>query len=245
MGWLDNFLPKQPYDEEESSKKRQEQYPEQYPATYELSTITVESDDAIVQTILRPLLLGTQLQSRALKPVYDADIHGWNAQSFHDKVDGCGASIVLGTVVTLKGGDDVKTYYVGGYNPKGWASYGGARPSVAAFLFYSSSSSYQKLQKVGGGGLAISKDDPNYGIAFGPDGLVISFVQENKRLATSKLGTYYERGPDHFSSLFDAIGGGSKGGGVVELDGLKVYTGVYENGEDIPYSGAVLDMTSG
>jgi len=217
MGWLDNFLPKQPYDEEESSKKRQEQYPEQYPATYELSTIKVESDDAIVQTILRPLLLGTQLQSRALKNVYDADIHGWNAQSFHDKVDGCGASIVLGTVVTL---NKEKTYYVGGYNPKGWASYGGARPSVAAFLFYSSSQKLQKLQKVGGGGLAISKDDPNYGISFGPDGLVISFVQENKRLATSKLGTYYERGPDHFSSLFDAIGGGS-----VELDGLKVYTG--------------------
>mmetsp|Transcript_8374 Transcript_8374/g.12509 ORF Transcript_8374/g.12509 Transcript_8374/m.12509 type:complete len:80 (-) Transcript_8374:30-269(-) len=48
-----------------------------------------------------------------------------------------------------------------------------------------------------------------------------------------------------FSGIMSLGGAGGAGGGVVELDGLKVYTGVYENGEDIPYSGAVLDMTSG
>lgn len=58
-------------------------------------------------------------------------------------------------------------------------------------------------------------------------------------MATSKLGNYYERGPERLSSLF------GNDGGSIQLDSLKVLVGVYNNNEDIPYSGAVLDMTSG
>ena len=100
---------------------------------------------------------------------------------------------------------------------------------------------FQKLQKVGGGGLACGNDDPRYGISFGPDALVISFLGEGRERnnASSKLGPYFERGPDNMSTLFE------QNGGTVELNSLKVLTGIYRQDEDIPYSGAVMDMTSG
>ena len=246
-GWLDNFLPK--YDAEESSKaehKRRKQYPEQYPATYELlDNITSNNDmpgDDIQNgsKIIRPLLKQTQLEKRSIRMVYDATRDGWDAQSFHRAVDGLGAAIAFAT--TKEG------MVVGGYNPKGWASMGGARPSVASFLFYSKpnnnnddsgsgSSTFQKLQKVGGGGLACTNDNPSFGISFGADGLVIGLQPGREKLAQSKLGPYYERGPEELRSLFEGFG--------CELKELKIFVGVYEQGEDIPYSGAVLDMTSG
>lgn len=106
---------------------------------------------------------------------------------------------------------------------------------MAAFLFYQQ----QKLKKVGGGGLACARDDVDYGIALGADGLVIGLEPGAfQKTAYSKLGTYFERGPDNRSSLFPK-------GGEAQLKSLKVLVGVYEKGEDIPYSGAVLDMTSG
>jgi hypothetical protein len=112
---------------------------------------------------------------------------------------------------------------------------------VAAFLFYGRTTTtgrFQKLQKVGGGGLACARDDRDYGISFGPDGLVIPLLlnSDRARLASSKLGPYFERGPENLSSLF---------GGAAELEELKVLVGVYEPGEEISYSGGVLDMTSG
>ena len=55
---------------------------------------------------------------------------------------------------------------------------------------------------------------------------------EEERRATSRLGPYFERGPDDLHSLF---------GRVTTLAELKVLVGVYEPGEDIPYSGGVLD----
>jgi len=128
---------------------------------------------------------------------------------------------------------------------------GGARPSVAAFLFYRHGSTrlFQKLRKIGGGEMAFANDDPNFGIAFGPDGLIIALPTLRDEVegmdgsqfvvATSKIGTYYERGPDEMSSIFRT------GGNSARLADLKVLVGVYEEGEEIPYSGAVLDMTSG
>ena len=112
---------------------------------------------------------------------------------------------------------------------------------MAAFLFYSKGdddSSFQKLRKVGGGGLACASDDPGFGISFGPDGLVIPLLDGNNRIAKSKLGPYYERGPQDLSSLFSD-------GGVAELKDIRCYVGVYGPEEEIPYSGGVLDMTSG
>lgn len=226
-GWLENFF--EP-TKASSSLSRQVQYPAQYPATYEVNEVTVDGDENLAEAkIVRPLLKNTQLESRELRLVYDANKNGWNANSFHQAVDGKGAAVVLAK--TRKGKK------CGGYNPKGWASLGGARPSIAAFLYYErSDATFQKLQKVGGGGLACARDDPGFGISFGPDGLVIALQPGRERLAQSKLGPYFERGPEDLASLF---------GGASELVDLKVLVGRYKPGDDIPYSGGVLDMTSG
>ena len=247
-GWLDNFLPK-PYDAEaaeEADAKRRSEYPEQYPATYELlppSSFLSEDDGDTTLTTVRPLLKQTQLERRSLRVAYDAAVHGWDAPAFHAQVDGCGAAVVLATTTDEQ--------MVGGYNPKGWAGLGGARPSVAAFLFYQKQPSpieddgennneWQKLVKVGGGGLACATDNPDEGIYFGADGLIIPLrAGERSRVAQSKLGPYFERGPDDQSSIFWA------GGGAATLKDLKVIVGIYPDGEEIPYSGGVMDMTSG
>lgn len=217
--WLRDFF--EPPTSSVSS--RQVGYPEQYPATFELNDAVVPEDDDDAQ-LIRPLLKNTQLESRPLQVVYDANRDGWNPTAFHQAVDGLGAAIVVAQ------GDDDTVF--GGYNPKGWASLGGARPSVAAFLFYEKKSEhFQKLRKIGGGGMACARDDPNFGISFGPDGLIIGLGEIHT--ATSRLGTYYECGPENKSSLFS--------GGVAELCQLKVLVGVYEPGEDVPYSGGVMD----
>ena len=242
-GWLDNFLP-EPIADNDDSKRRLE-FPEQYPAPYEMNAISLESDKTVEARAMRPLLKQTMLESRPLEIIYDAEVHGWSPSSFHQRVDGRGAAVVVATYKV-----NSSTKVVGGYNPKGWASLSGARPSVAAFLFYQKEEItstatkpgpvFQKLQKVGGGGLACGNDDPRYGISFGPDALVISFLGEGQeRNASSKLGPYFERGPDNMSTLFE------QNGGTVELNSLKVITGIYRQDEDIPYSGAVMDMTSG
>ena len=227
QGWFDRLFPTQ--DNAEADADRRRQFPEQYPATYVLSDEIVQGDgqDALK---VRSLLKQTQLESRPLQLVYDAQKHCWSADAFHKRVDGKGAAVVLAT--TRDG------FTVGGYNPKGWSSLGGARPSVAAFLFCpSAAGGFQKLRKVGGGGLACANDDPNFGISFGPDALVVGLQRGRERLAQSKLGPYYEQGPDDLSSLFD--------GGLAELASLKILVGKYDLGEEIPYSGGVLDMTSG
>jgi hypothetical protein len=95
-----------------------------------------------------------------------------------------------------------------------------------------------KLRKVGGGGLACAKDDPDAGIWLGPDGLVVPLAPGSRqREVASRLGTYYERGTEDLYSLVPE--------GATSLEELKVLTGVYKSGEAIPYSGAVMDFTSG
>ena len=236
MGWLDNFLPK--FDAESSDADRRKKYPEQYPATYELLTpsdiANYNLQDNKEASLIRPLLKNTQLEQRSIYIAFDAINDGWSPEAFHRKVDGKGASIVVAKTSEGK--------IVGGYNPKGWASMGGARPSVASFLFYGkkegSTILFQKLRKVGGGGLACANDNPNAGISFGPDALVIPMQSENPTWVQSKLGPYFERGPDNLSSIFSPNYG-------CNLIDLKVLVGKYASSETIPYSGAVLDMTSG
>jgi len=229
-GWLEKFF--EPDQPSSSSRRREVQYPEQYPASYERNEVTVEDDEHSAEaTLIRPILKNTQLESRALQLVYDANQNGWNPRAFHSAVDGKGAAVVLAKTRDGR--------ICGGYNPKGWASLGGARPSVAAFLFYergAPAGTFQKLQKVGGGGLACARDDPDFGISLGPDGLVISLQPGRERLAQSKLGPYFERGPEELGSLF---------GGTTELAELKILVGQYKDDEEIPYAGGVLDMTSG
>jgi hypothetical protein len=120
-------------------------------------------------------------------------------------------------------------------NPKGWVGYGEARGSIAAFLYVYKrgiDALPSKLRKVGGPSLA-QQDLPEIGPSFGADSLVIPLGKSEPRLARSKLGSYYERFPDGTNTLF----GGSRGSSV-ELKDLKVYHGVYAEGEYIPFTDA-------
>ena len=83
-------------------------YPEQKPATYELSKVAIPFEFGKA-AFVRPLLKQTQLEFRRLQVVYDAKRDGFNAQNFHRKVDGKGASVVL-----AKAGGN----WFGGYNPR-------------------------------------------------------------------------------------------------------------------------------
>jgi hypothetical protein len=63
---------------------------------------------------------------------------------------------------------------------------------------------------------------------------VIGLQPRQEKIAKSKLGEYYESGPDQLSSLF-----GSES--TAELCELKILVGCYKDDEEIPYSGEVLD----
>ena len=119
-------------------------------------------------------------------------------------------------------------------NPKGWVGYGEARGSIAAFLFVYPDGTKElpiKLRKVGGPSLA-QQDLPEIGPSFGADSLVIPMSKDNPKMARSKLGSYYERFADGTNTLF------GERGSSVQLKDLKVYHGVYAEGEYIPFTDA-------
>ena len=203
-----------------------ERFPEQYPAVLDEWAEPVEGDSPDVAA-LRPLLKNTNLEFRGLKLTYSANRDGWNANAFHKRVDKLGGGLV---VCTTNDG-----LICGGYNPKGWVGYGEARGSIAAFLFVYTRGLNElptKLRKTGGPSLA-QQDLPEIGPSFGADSLVIPFDKSNPKVARSKLGSYYERFPSGTNTLF-----GSKRGGTVQLKDLKVYHGVYAEGEYIPFTDA-------
>ena len=197
-------------------------FPEQYPATTTEWADPVASDSKDMAKV-RPLLKNTNLETRALKLTYDANRNGWNANSFHKAVDKLGGGLVVCT--TTDG------LVCGGYNPKGWVGYGEARGSIAAFLFvFNPNGTATKLRKVGGPSLA-QQDLPELGPSFGADSLVIPFLQDNPKMARSKLGSYYERFDDGTNTLFRTRAS-------VQLRDLKVYHGVYGKDEYIPFTDA-------
>jgi hypothetical protein len=203
----------------------QDRFPEQYPATVTEWAEPVAGDDKDVAR-LRPLLKNTNLETRPLRLAYSANAHGWRPDAFHARVDRNGPSLVVCTTATGQ--------VVGGYNPKGWVSYGEARGSVAAFLFVQSAgdgSGWTKLRKVGGPSLA-QLDYPEAGPSFGADSLVIPLASANPKLARSKLGSYYERFADGTNTLF------SNSQASAQLREMKVYQGVYAPGEFIPFTDA-------
>lgn len=215
-----------------------DRFPELYPATLDEFADPVDTDNDEV-ALFRPLLARTQLQTRELQLVYDATKHGWDSVKFHNRVDRLGASIVLAR--TVRGA------LFGGYNPKGFVGYGESRGSKAAFLFTwpdgNTSQPPMKMRKVGGAALAVL-DDPDSGPKFGADALVIPLRppratweegEEKDRICMSKLGSYYERRPDGGKTLF---GQGENLKGTLLVD-FKVYTGVYEEGEEIPFNDAL------
>jgi len=199
-----------------------EKFPEQYPATTTEWAEPVDSDDKEMSR-LRPLMKNTNLEERGLKLVYNANRNGWNPDTFHKAVDKKGPSLV---VLTTKSG-----LVCGGYNPKGWVSYGEARGSIAAFLYrFNSDGTITKLRKVGGASLA-QMDMPESGPMFGADSLIIPLSRDNSKMARSKLGSYYERFGDGNNSLF-------RDSSAVQLKEFKVYQGVYEKDEYIPFTDA-------
>jgi hypothetical protein len=214
-----------PFFKPRSKKPDQPTFPEQKAATYELlKDGPLEFGDP---AFVRPLMKQTQLEYRNLRVVYDANKHGYNAKAFHNRVDGQGAAIIL-----AKAGGQ----WFGGYNPRGWASLGGSRPSIAAFLFYKKPFGWQKLRVLGNGGMACGNDLFDSGIVMGAEGLVIPLGGSYPKSVASRLGTYFESGPDNRSTLLP------RAGETVELQELKVLVGVYDKGEDIPNSGGVLDL---
>ena len=199
-----------------------QKFPEQYPATKTEWAEPVASDNKEM-AIVRPVLKNTNLENRALKLSYSGTKNGWNAQAFHKAVDRKGGALV---VCTTKDG-----LLCGGYNPKGWVGFGENRGSIAAFLFVQNpDGSFTKLRKVGGAGMA-QMDYPETAVSFGADSLVIPLSGDSPRRARSKLGAYYERYDDGTNTLF-------RDAAAVELKDLKVYHGIYEEGEFIPHADA-------
>lgn len=131
----------------------------------------------------------------------------------------------------------VKGRWIGGYNPRGWASLAGSRPSVAAFLFYGKMfGGWQKLRVQRTGGMACGRDEYDTGIYFGADALSIPLSKQRPRNVSSRLGMFYESGPEKRSTLLPVKGQDTNVGE------LYVISGVYAEGEDIPNSGGVTDL---
>ena len=208
------------------SYEKERTYPESKPATYDISTIN-PLDMFNPASIVKPLLKQTQLENRKLQVIYNAQKDGWDARSFHKKVDGKGSSVVLAKV---------RGRWIGGYNPRGWASLGGSRPSVASFLFYQTLFSWQKLRVSRTGGMACGKDEFDQGIYFGSDALVIPLNGKKPRSVASRLGYFFEGGPEKKTTLLPLAGAEAK------VDELYVIAGVYGKDEDIPNSGGVTDL---
>lgn len=213
-----------------------DRFPELYPATLDEFAEPMASDTSEI-ALFRPLLARTQLQSRDIQLLYDANQDGWSAEVFHQALDRKGASVVMARTAGA---------VFGGYNPKGFVGYGESRGSKAAFLFTwpdaDISRPAMKMRKVGGAALAVV-DEPETGPKFGADSLVIPLrppraawpESEKDRIAYSKLGSYYERRPDGANTLF-AKGESPKG---EVLRDLKVFAGIYAEGEEIPFDDAL------
>ena len=118
----------------------------------------------------------------------------------------------------------------------GWVNYGEYRGSIAAFLFQFDSTDLLtrrpvKLAKISGAGLA--QIDDGSGPKFGAEGLTIPLQSPNNKLVRSKLALYYEKLPNGDNSLLPQ---NRKEDELVEC---KVYVGIYEENEKIPYSDAL------
>ncbi|GMI15471.1 hypothetical protein TrVE_jg3550 [Triparma verrucosa] len=210
-------------------------FPEQYPATKtewaEPLANDIDNENGPILSYLpkrfRPMLKNTNMEKRDMVLTFSAKTDGWDYRKFHERLDRQGASLVV-----LQTNDN---QVVGGYNPKGWCGYGEYRGSIAAFLFRFEKGPNNpddnrptKLCKVGGAGLA-QLDFPETAISFGSDSLVVPL--NGGKSAQSKLGSYYERFEDGTNTLF-------LNKGSTQLKDVRIYTGVYDEGEYIPFSDA-------
>lgn len=84
--------------------------------------------------------------------------------------------------------------------------------------------------------MACGRDEFDAGIYFGADGLVIPLNGDRPRLVTSRLGFFFECGPENRSTLLPTKGADA------QADELYVVSGVYAKGEIIPNSGGVSEL---
>lgn len=91
--WSTLFGPKQaePFGLKRFDRDR---FPELYPATLDEFADPVDSDNEDAK-LFRPLMARTQLQTRAVQLLYDAERDGWTSKAFHEGVDRKGACVVL------------------------------------------------------------------------------------------------------------------------------------------------------
>ena len=199
-------------------------FPEQYPCVKDVWASLLSSDSKNRFTKFRPMLASTNMEFREMRVVYDAAKDGWSASQFHTSVDRKGAALMV--CETSEG------QLIGGYNPKGWVGLGEYRSSLAAFLFSFEDGDQQdrptKLSKVGGKGLSVV-DEPENGPMFGMDSIVVDLPT---RSLYSKLGNYYEKLPSGRNSII------RNGRASSKIRNCRVFCGVYEPGEEIPFSDA-------
>ena len=220
-------------DPEPAGLKRmtKEDWPDQFLAVKQATAVTLASDDTKELQMIRKVLTQTQLEKLALGIAFDANVHGWSANSFHTQLDGQGAALLVGVT------DDGVVF--GGYNSKGWLGYGEWIDAISAFLYvFDRGSNVTKLPKVGGSGMAII-DEMGQGPQWGPDGLKISL---ESRSARSRLGTYYEKMPDGSANLF---GGKLARGESVGLKELRVYVAIEDTELAKNYKPNVLQFQDG
>ena len=84
--------------------------------------------------------------------------------------------------------------------------------------------------------MACGRNEFDTGIYFGSDSLVIPLMGSRPRSVTSRLGYFFECGPENKSTLLPVKGADAT------VEELYVIAGVYANGEDIPNSGGVTDL---
>ena len=190
---------------------------EQYEAPTDVFADAVEGDDEEV-ALFRPLLAATLLEASPLELAYDAAVHGWTAQAFHERVDGRGGAVVLAETA---GGA-----LVGSYVPRGFEGYGDQRTAISAFLFRwptraearrGGAQEADKLPTRAGGGMAVT-DDAGSGPVIGVESLVIPLDSRAPTRARSRLGSYFTKRTDGKRTLF--ADGEEKG---AELVSLRVY----------------------
>eukprot|EP01035_Chromulina_nebulosa_P019339 gene19339-25203_t len=201
--------------------------PENFPCVKDEWANLLPEDKLDDVKLIRQLLAKTNLETRPLQILYDSNVDGWKRKVFHERVDKKGPAIVL--CRSKKGG------VFGGYNPTGWVNYGEYRGSIAAFLYVFPNNNIKarpiKLAKISGAGLA--QIDDGGGPKFGSEGLTIAMEPNNPKAVRSRLGLYYEKLPNGDNTLLPDKSY------IDELIEFKVFGGIYESNEKIPYSDAL------
>jgi hypothetical protein len=209
--WVGKIFGKSVLEDQTPGGLKRLDNPEMYTAVTDEFAEPLPEDSGDV-AYYRQVLAKTQLEKTPLVAVFDTDTDGWGMERFGKGVYTMGATLL---VLKLKNSPCI----VGGYNPRGWIGLNEDRDSMAAFLFVWPDGDLKrrpiKLAKRGGPALSVM-DYPGEGIRFAPDGLKC-MIPGKERMATCRLGPYYEKMPDGSRSMFP---GGEK---TAEISRIVAY----------------------